>query len=86
MDPRTIARSGTVKFTSTDLHPGQGRGAGITTRPIPWTPPSSPGDEHFSSALYVGAPGEYAVGGADPTPLLSLVEPAARAMLARRLS
>jgi hypothetical protein len=41
---------------------------GITTRPIPWTPPSSPGDEHFPPALYVGAPGEYAVGGADPTP------------------
>jgi hypothetical protein len=57
---------------------------GITTRPIPW--PSSPSDEHFPPALYVGAPGEYAVGGADPTPLLSLAEPAARAMLARRLS
>jgi hypothetical protein len=41
---------------------------GITTRPIPWTPPSSPGDEHFPPALYMGAPGEYAVGGADPTP------------------
>jgi hypothetical protein len=59
---------------------------GITTRPIPWTLPSSPGDEHFPPALYVRAPGEYAVGGADPTPLLSLAEPAARAMLARRLS
>jgi hypothetical protein len=59
---------------------------GITNRAIPWTPPSSPGDEHFPPALYVGAPGEYAVGGADPTPLLSLAEPAARAMLARRLS
>jgi hypothetical protein len=58
---------------------------GITTRPILWTPPSSPGNEHFPPALYVGAPGEYAVGGADPTPLLSLAEPAARAMLARRL-
>jgi hypothetical protein len=60
--------------------------AGITTRPIPWTPPRSPGNEHFPPALYVGAPGEYTVGGADPTPLLSLAEPAARAMLARRLS
>jgi hypothetical protein len=59
---------------------------GITNRAIPWTPPSSPGDELFPPALYVGAPGEYAVGGADPTPLLSLAEPAARAMLARRLS
>jgi hypothetical protein len=59
---------------------------GITTRPIPWTPPGSPGDEHFPPALYVGAPGKYAVGEADPTPLLSLAEPAARAMLARRLS
>jgi hypothetical protein len=59
---------------------------GITNRAIPWTPPSSPGNEHFPPALYVGAPGEYAVGGADPTPLLSLAEPAARAMLARRLS
>jgi hypothetical protein len=57
----------------------------ITTRPIPWTPPGSPGDENFPPALYVGAPGEYAMGGADPTPLLSLAEPAARAMLARRL-
>jgi hypothetical protein len=36
---------------------------GITTRPIPWTPPSSPGDEHFPPTLYVGAPGQYAVGG-----------------------
>jgi hypothetical protein len=36
--------------------------------------------------LYVGASGEYAVGGADPIPLLSLAKPAARAMLARRLS
>jgi hypothetical protein len=59
---------------------------GITNRVIPWTPPSSPDNEHFPPALYVGAPGEYAVGGADPTPLLSLAEPAARAMLARRLS
>jgi hypothetical protein len=58
---------------------------GITTRPILWTPPGSPGDENFPPALYVGAPGEYAVGGADPKPLLSLTEPAARAMLARRL-
>jgi hypothetical protein len=58
---------------------------GITTRPIPWTPPDSPGDENFPPPLYVGAPGEYATGGADPTPLLSLAEPAARAMLARRL-
>jgi hypothetical protein len=58
---------------------------GITTRPIPWTPPSSPGDENFPPALYVGAPGEYATGGADRTPLLSLTEPAARAMLAQRL-
>jgi hypothetical protein len=31
---------------------------GITTRPIPWTPPSSPGNEHFPPALYVGAPRE----------------------------
>jgi hypothetical protein len=59
---------------------------GITNRAIPWTSPSSPRDEHFPPALYVGAPGEYVVGGADPTPLLSLAEPAARAMLARRLS
>jgi hypothetical protein len=59
---------------------------GITNRAIPWTPPSSPGDEDFPPALYVGAPGEYAVGGSDPTPLLSLADPAARAMLARRLS
>jgi hypothetical protein len=59
---------------------------GITTRPIPWTPPSLPGNEQFPPALYVGAPGEYAVGGADAIPLLSLAEPAARAMLARRLS
>jgi hypothetical protein len=59
---------------------------GITNRTIPWTPPSSPGNEHFPPALYVGAPGEYAVGGADPTPLLSLAEHAARAMLARRVS
>jgi hypothetical protein len=59
---------------------------GITTRPIPWTPPSLPGNEHFPPALYVGAPGEYAIGGAKPTPLLSLAAPAARAMLARRLS
>jgi hypothetical protein len=59
---------------------------GITTRPIPWTPPGSPGDENFPPALYVVALGEYAVGGADPTPLLSLAEPAARARLARRLS
>jgi hypothetical protein len=59
---------------------------GIINRAIPWTPPSSPGNEHFPPALYVGAPGEYAVGGSDPTPLLSLAEPAARAMLARRLS
>jgi hypothetical protein len=59
---------------------------GITTRPIPWTPPGLPGDEHFPPALFVGAPGEYAVGGADPTPLMYLTEPAARAMLARRLS
>jgi hypothetical protein len=58
----------------------------ITNRAIPWTPPSSPGNEHFPPVLYVGLPGEYAVGGADPTPLLSLAEPAARAMLARRLS
>jgi hypothetical protein len=58
----------------------------ITTRLIPWTPLGSPGDENFPPALYVGAPREYAVGGADPTPLLSLAEPAARAMLARRLS
>jgi hypothetical protein len=59
----------------------------ITTRPIPWTPPSSStGDEHFPPALYVGAPGEYAVGGADPTQLLSLAESAARAMLARKLN
>jgi hypothetical protein len=58
---------------------------GITTRPILWIPPSSPGNEHSQPALYVGAPGESAVGGAVPTPLLSLVEPAARAMLARRL-
>jgi hypothetical protein len=58
----------------------------ITTRPIPWTPPGSPGNKNFPSALYVGALGEYAIGGADPTPLLSLAEPAARAMLARRLS
>jgi hypothetical protein len=57
---------------------------GITTRPIPWTPPSSPGNEHFPPALYVREPGEYAVGGADPTPLL--FQPATRAMLARRLS
>jgi hypothetical protein len=48
---------------------------GITNRTIPWTPPSPPGDEHFPPALYVGAPGEYAVGGCDPTPLLSLAEP-----------
>jgi hypothetical protein len=59
---------------------------GITTRPIPWTHPSSPRNKHFPPVLYVGAPGEYAVGGADPTPLLSLAEPAAKAMLARRLS
>jgi hypothetical protein len=59
---------------------------GITTRPIPWTPPSLPGNEHFPPALYVGAPGEYPVGGADPTLLLFLAEPAARAMLAMRLS
>jgi hypothetical protein len=59
---------------------------GITTRPIPWTSPGLPGNENFPPALYVGAPGEYAVGGADPTPLLSLAEPAARAMLPRRLS
>jgi hypothetical protein len=58
---------------------------GITTKPIPWTPPSSQDEQHLP-ALYVGAPGEYAVGGADSTPLLSLAEPAARAMLARRLS
>jgi hypothetical protein len=58
---------------------------GIINRTIPWTSPSPPGDEHFPQALYVGAPGEYAVGGFDPTPLLSLAEPAARAMLARRL-
>jgi hypothetical protein len=58
----------------------------ITTRPISWTPPGSPSDKNFPPTLYVGAPGEYAVGGADPTPLLSLVEPAAKAMLARRLS
>jgi hypothetical protein len=58
----------------------------ITNRAIPWSPPSPPGNEHFPPALYVGAPGEYATGGADPTPLLSLAEPAARAMLARRLS
>jgi hypothetical protein len=49
---------------------------GITTRPIPWTPPSLLADKHFPPALYVGVPGEYAVGGADPTPLLSLAEPA----------
>jgi hypothetical protein len=48
--------------------------------------PNSPGDENFPSSFYVGAPGEYAVGRADPTPLLSLAEPAARAMLVRRLS
>jgi hypothetical protein len=59
---------------------------GITTRSIPWTPPSLPGNEHFPPALYVGAPGEYALGGADLAPLLALAEPAARAMLARRLS
>jgi hypothetical protein len=64
---------------------------GITTRPIPWTPSGSPGNENFPPALYIGAPGEYAVGGADPTPLVSLAAPAAaqpadRAMLARRLS
>jgi hypothetical protein len=59
---------------------------GITTRPIPWTPPGLPGDKNFPPALYVGAPGEFAVGGADPTPLLSLADPAGRAMLARRLS
>jgi hypothetical protein len=59
---------------------------GITTRPIPWTPPGAPGEENFPPALYVGAPEEYAVGRADPTPLLSLAKPAARAMLARRLS
>jgi hypothetical protein len=58
----------------------------ITTRLIPWIPPGSPGNENFPSALYVGAPGEYAVKGADSTSLLSLAEPAARAMLARRLS
>jgi hypothetical protein len=58
----------------------------ITTRPIPWTPPGLPGGENFPPALYVGASEEYAVGGPDPTPLLSLAEPAARAMLARRLS
>jgi hypothetical protein len=50
----------------------EARRPGITNRAIPWTPPSSPGDEHFPPALYVGAPGEYAVGGSDPTPLLSL--------------
>jgi hypothetical protein len=59
---------------------------GITTRPTPWTPTGSPGDENFPPALYVGAPREYAVGEAGPTSLLSLAEPAARAMLARRLS
>jgi hypothetical protein len=64
----------------------QAQRPGITTRPIPWIPPGSLGDDNFPSALYVGAPGGYAVGGADPTPLLSLAEPAARAMLARRLS
>jgi hypothetical protein len=65
---------------------GEAQRPGIANRAIPWTPPSSPGDEHFPPALYVRAPGEYAVGGADPTPLLSLADPAARAMLARRLS
>jgi hypothetical protein len=64
----------------------QAQRPGIITRPIPWTPPCSPGDENFPPALYVGAPGEYEVGGADLTPLLSLAEPAATAMLARRLS
>jgi hypothetical protein len=59
---------------------------GITTRPVPWTSPGLLSDENFPPALYVGAPGEYAVGGADPTSLLSLTLPAARAMLARRLS
>jgi hypothetical protein len=68
------------------LNRAEAQRPGITTRPILWTPPGSLGDENFPPALYVGAPGEYAVGGADPTPLLSLAEPAARAMLARRLS
>jgi hypothetical protein len=36
---------------------------GITTRPISWIPPSSPGNEHFPPALYVRASGEYAVRG-----------------------